>query len=53
VEEVQPADTLQFPSLPSAQQSTNLGMLTWLIYLSLLIGLSGLILGVVALRKSR
>jgi hypothetical protein len=52
-EEVEPADTLQFPSAASAQQSTDLGVLNWLIYISLLIGLIALILGVMALRKSR
>ena len=53
VEEVQPANTLQFPSLASSQQGADLGMMNWLIYLSLLIGLTALILGVMALRKSR
>ena len=53
VEEVQPADTLQFPSVESAQQNADLGMMNWLIYVSLLIGLIALILGVMALRRSR
>lgn len=53
VEEVQPTDTLQFPSVASAEQTADLGMMNWLIYLSLLIGLIALILGVMALRKSR
>lgn len=55
-EEVLPADTLQFPSeasAASAEQNTDLGMMNWLIYLSLLIGLTALILGVMALRKAR
>jgi hypothetical protein len=55
-EEVQSADVLQFPSGASAaasNQSANLGMMNWLIYLSLLIGLIALLLGVMALRKSR
>jgi hypothetical protein len=52
-EEVQAADVLQFPSVSSAEQSANLGMMNWLIYLSLLIGLIALVLGVMALRKSR
>ena len=58
-EEVQPADTLQFPSVASAasaestESSANLGALNWLIYLSLLIGLTALVLGIMALRKSR
>ena len=58
-EEVQPADTLQFPSEASASpagpagQSADLGYMNWLIYLSLLIGLIALILGVMALRRIR
>ena len=52
-EEVQPADTLQFPVVGSTDQSQALGALNWLIYLSLLIGLTALGLGIVALRKSR
>jgi hypothetical protein len=51
-EEVQSADTLQFPSVASAQQNADLGVMNWLIYLSLLIGLIALVLGVMALRKS-
>jgi hypothetical protein len=51
-EEVQSADTLQFPSVASAQQNADLGVINWLIYLSLLIGLIALVLGVMALRKS-
>jgi hypothetical protein len=52
-EEVQPADTLQFPRLDSTQQSPGFGMINWLIYLSLLIGLIALGLGMSALRKTR
>ena len=44
-EEVQPAETLQFPVSPAAGQNADLGALNWLIYLSLLIGLTALILG--------
>jgi hypothetical protein len=51
-EEVAPTDSIQFPSIESAAQSADLGMLNWLIYLSLLIGLIALVLGVMALRKS-
>jgi hypothetical protein len=56
-EEVQPADTLQFPSAASAastdaEQNTAAGSINWLIYLSLLIGLIALILAVMALRKT-
>jgi hypothetical protein len=55
-EEVEAADVLQFPSgasAASAEQGASLGMMNWLIYLSLLIGLIALVLGVMALRKSR
>lgn len=58
-EEVQPADTLQFPSVASAanaasaDQSAILATMNWLIYISLLIGLIALVLGVMALRKAR
>ena len=55
-EEVQPSDTLAFPSVvraESGQQSENLATMNWLIYISLLIGLIALILGVMALRTSR
>jgi|CXWL01.1.fsa_nt_gi hypothetical protein len=51
-EEVEPADTLQFPSLDSSGQSAGSGMTDWLIYLSLMIGLIALGLGVMALRKA-
>ena len=61
-EEVQPADTLQFPSVASAASTANaasadqsaiLATMNWLIYISLLIGLIALVLGVMALRKAR
>lgn len=52
-EEVQPADTLAFPNAASEDQSTNVGVMNWLIYLSLLISLIALGLGVTALRKAR
>jgi hypothetical protein len=52
-EEVQPADTLQFPIAASEGRSTDFGVMNWLIYLSLLIGLIALGLGLTALRKSR
>jgi hypothetical protein len=51
-EEVASADTLQFPSLESSVQSADLGMMYWLIYLSLLVGLISLVLAVMALRKA-
>ena len=50
VEEVQPAATVQFPSVNSEQQSADLGVMHWLIYLSLMIGMIALILSVMALR---
>jgi hypothetical protein len=56
VEEVQPATTLQFPSVVSAEstdQSADLATMHWLIYVSLLIAMIALILGVMALRNSR
>jgi hypothetical protein len=52
-EEVQAADVLAFPAVTAADQSTASGITSWLIYLSLLIGLIALVLGVMALRKSR
>jgi hypothetical protein len=51
-EEVQAADVLQFPSATSGGESANLGMTNWLVYISLLIGLIALVLGVMALRKA-
>lgn len=50
-EEVQPASTLQFPSTDSSQQG-NSAIATWLIWLSILIGLVGIGVGVTALRKA-
>ena len=58
-EEVQPVETIQFPveenaaSTEQAGQSTDLGMLNWLTYLSLLVGLIALVLAVMALRRAR
>ena len=52
-EEVQPADTLQFPNVDSAQQTIDSGMINWLLYLSLLIGMIALVLAVMALRRAR
>ena len=50
VEEVEPADTLAFPSL--AAESTSGTDADWLGWLSLLIGLTGVGLGLAALRKA-
>ena len=49
-EEVQPADTLEFPSV-SSQQSVGINA-SWLVWLSILIGLIGVGIGVTALRKA-
>jgi hypothetical protein len=51
-EEVAPVDTIQFPSVESSVQGADLGMVNWLIYLSLLVGLISLVLAVMALRKA-
>jgi len=51
-EEVESADTLQFPSVEASEKSAGSGATDWLIYLSLLIGLIALGLGVTALRKA-
>lgn len=50
-EEVASADTIQFPISYPSPQSTDSGAAAWLIWLSLLIGLIGVGLGVTALRK--
>lgn len=52
-EEVETADVLLFPNVTSTEESANPGVTNWLIYLSLLIGLIGLGLGVMSLRKAR
>jgi len=49
IEEVQPIDTLAFPTVDSATQNTGAD---WLVWLSILIGLIGVGLGVTALRKA-
>ena len=51
-EEVETTDTLQFPSVEASEQSAGSGATDWLIYLSLMIGLIALGLGVTALRKA-
>jgi hypothetical protein len=51
-EEVETADALQFPSVSSTEPNTNTSIMNWLVYLSLLIGLIALVLGVMGLRKS-
>jgi hypothetical protein len=50
-EEVGAADTLQFPSVTASQQDTKSGVTDWLIYLSLMIGLIALVLGMMSLRN--
>ena len=52
-EEVWAADTLQFPTEASSETSTDTGMTNWLVYLSLLIGVIALVVGVLALRRQR
>ena len=49
VEEVQPIDTLAFPVVDSSQQ--NMGT-NWLVWLSILIGLIGVGVGLTALRRA-
>jgi hypothetical protein len=49
VEEVQPIDTLAFPSVDSARQAA---WNEWLLWLSIMIGLIGVGVGVTALRKA-
>jgi len=51
-EEVVSADTLQFPSIEASGQNADSGATNWLIYLSLMIGLIALGLGMTALRKA-
>ena len=54
VEEVQPADTLAFPIVDSAQPETsNFGMTDWLAVAGFVSGLAGLILSLFNVRKSR
>lgn len=51
-EEVESADTLQFPNL-SSEESNTTDATDWLIWLAVLLGLTGVGLGVAALRKAR
>lgn len=56
LEEVQPADAVQFPrgaSTDPAQQNVAAGTADWVIWLSLLLGILGVGLGAMALRKTR
>lgn len=56
LEEVQPADAVQFPrgaSTEPAPPNVEAGTADWLIWLSLLLGICGVGLGAVALRKAR
>ena len=55
LEEVQAADAVQFPraaSITYPNQDTAAGTADWLVWLSLLLGLAGVGLGAIALRKS-
>lgn len=49
LEEMQPADTIEFPSAGSTAQGTGRD---WLVWVSLLTGLVGVGLGAIALRKT-
>jgi len=49
-EEVQSADTLQFPVVEPAQSGISVD---WLAWLGALLGLIGIGLGIIALRKAR
>lgn len=51
-EEVDSADTLQFPTVEISDPGADSGMTNWLIYLSLLVGLIALVLAMLALRKA-
>ena len=51
VEEVQPADTLAFPIVDSAQPESNLGTTEWLAIAGFVSGLAGLILSLVNMRN--
>lgn len=51
-EEVESADTLQFPSADSSAQNTGTGLADWLTWLAVLLGLVGIGVGVTALRKA-
>jgi hypothetical protein len=56
LEEVQATDAVQFPgaaSIASNNQDTAAGTADWLVWLSLLLGLSGVGLGAIALGKTR
>ncbi len=50
-EEVEPADTLEFPSIESTNQNAGTAAVNWMNYLSLLVGLIALVLAVMALQK--
>jgi hypothetical protein len=52
-EEVQPADTLQFPVMQPTPQAPSNEMGDWLTWLAILLGLVGVGLGVTALRRAR
>jgi hypothetical protein len=52
-EEVGSADMLQFPNTAISEESAAPEVTSWLVYLSLLIGLIALVLGVMALRRQR
>ena len=54
VEEVQPADTLEFPNVAASQPETNVfGTTEWLAIAGFVSGITGLILSLINIRKSR
>jgi len=50
-EEVAAADAIQFPNVEPASESAKAGAAAWLTWLAILLGLVGVGLGVIALRK--
>lgn len=53
IEEVQPAETLQFPILDTSAPTTGPAWSLWLSGLALVLGLAGVVLGITAHRKAR
>jgi copper resistance protein C len=52
-EAVQLPNTIQFPLVEASSQNTGFGLAGWLSLLGILLGLAGIGLGMVALRKNR
>lgn len=53
IEEVQPAEILQFPTLDTSAQTTGPAWSLWLSGLAVVLGLAGVALGITAHRKAR